>query len=73
MGKRGKQVAVWSIVVVILLLLGGCGSASNDAASNSLAYSGAANKATSSAESEMDGEAPRRSLPIRLKRPLHRI
>lgn len=55
MGKRGKQVAVWSIVVVILLLLGGCGSASNDAASNSLAYSGAANKATSSAESEMDG------------------
>lgn len=52
MGKRGKKVVVWGIIAMLLLLLGGCGSASHDAASNSLTDSGAV---ASTAESEMDG------------------
>lgn len=55
MGKRGRKVVVWGFIVMLLLLLGGCGSASYDAASNSLAGSEAANMVTSTAESEMDG------------------
>lgn len=55
MGKRGKKVVIWGIIAMLLLLLGGCGSASHDAASNSLADSGAANGIASTAESEMDG------------------
>lgn len=56
MGKRGEKITVWGVIIILLpLLLSGCGSASNDVASNSSASKEAMNQASSWAETEMDG------------------
>ncbi|WP_068786127.1 DUF4349 domain-containing protein [Paenibacillus phocaensis] len=55
MGTRGKKLLVWGFIGMLLLVLSGCGSASNDVASDSLVESGAADQATSSAVSKTDG------------------
>lgn len=56
MGKRGQKITVWGVIIMLLpLLLSGCGSASNDVASNSSASKEAMNQASSWAETEMDG------------------
>ncbi|WP_059045505.1 DUF4349 domain-containing protein [Paenibacillus rubinfantis] len=57
MGKRGKKVVIWGLIALLLLLLSGCGSASNEAASNTSFSSETTNSIASTAESDMDGGA----------------
>ncbi|MGN8769047.1 DUF4349 domain-containing protein [Paenibacillus barengoltzii] len=55
MGKRGIKLTVWGVItMLLLLLLSGCGSASNNAASDSASSKEAMNQ-SNWAESEMDG------------------